>query len=173
MRRAVPQSAAVQTATYEVEFQKRQVPECASSQPPVGRVPRVARLLALAHRIDGMIRSGELRDWAEAARLVCFTRARMTQIASLLLLAPEIQEDILSLANLTRGPDPITERALRKVAAQAEWQHQEAPSLRRMSSASPALLVAGRSISIERRSGSRSRGFVQIHPRPSNRSRPE
>ncbi len=131
MRRAGPQSAAVQTATYEVEFPRRTALERTSAQDPVGRVPRVARLLALAHRIDGMIRSGELQDWAEAARLLGVTRARMAQIAKLLLLAPKIQEGILSLANVTRGPDPIIERALRKVAAQAEWQHQEAPSLRK------------------------------------------
>jgi hypothetical protein len=71
-----------------------------------------------------MIRSGELRDLAEAARLAGVTRARMTQIASLLLLAPKIQEDILSLANVTRGQDPITERTLRHVAAHADWHTQ-------------------------------------------------
>ncbi len=124
MRRAVPQSAAIQTATYEVEFSRRQAPERPSSQAAVGRVPRVTRLLALAHRIDEMIRSGELRDWAEAARLVGVTRARMTQIASLLLLAPKIQEDILNLPNVTRGPDPFTERLLRATAAHADWRTQ-------------------------------------------------
>ncbi len=98
---------------------------------PVGRVPRVSRLLALAHRIDGRIRSGEVRDWAEAARLVGVTRARMTQIAKMLLLAPQIQETILNLSNVTRGPDPVTERALRAAAAEVDWRNQKVPRLER------------------------------------------
>jgi len=76
-----------------------------------------------------MIRSGEIRDWAEAARLTGVTRARMTQIANLLLLAPKIQEDILNLSDVSRGEDPVTERSLREVAAQADWQSQEVPWL--------------------------------------------
>ncbi len=111
-------SASIQTVTYEF---RRTEPVAI----PVGRVLRVTRLLALAHTIDARIRSGEIRDWAEAARLVGVTRARMTQIAKLLLLAPQIQESILTLANVTRGPDPVTERALRATAAQVDWQRQE------------------------------------------------
>ena len=44
---------------------------------PTGRVPRVVQLLALAHKIDGMIRNGELDDLAEAARRLNLTRARI------------------------------------------------------------------------------------------------
>ncbi len=77
-----------------------------------------------------MIRSGEIRDWAEAARLVGVTRARMTQVANLLLLAPKIQEGILNLSHVTRGEDPVTERSLREVAAHTDWQSQEGPCLR-------------------------------------------
>lgn len=112
-------------ATHVVRFEPR--PKRASQREqvaPAGRVPRVARLLALAHRIDGMIRSGELRDWAQAARLLGITRARMTQIANLLLLAPRVQEGILDLSNVTRGRDAITERALREASAHVDWQRQ-------------------------------------------------
>ena len=113
-------SSSIQTVTYEFR-RTEHVPV------PVDRAPRVTRLLALAHKIDGMIRSGEIRDWAEAAHLVDVTRARMTQIAHLLLLAPQIQGSILNLANVTRGPDPVTERVLRVAAAQVHWQRQEMP----------------------------------------------
>ncbi len=109
-------SSSIQTVTYEF---RRTEPV------PVGRLPRVTRLLALAHTIDRRIRSGEIRNWAEAARLVGVTRARMTQIAKLLLLAPQIQEGILNLSNVTRGADPVTERALRVATAQLDWQRQE------------------------------------------------
>jgi hypothetical protein len=116
------------TATYTVKFEQRpkRAPR-AELAAPGGSVPRVARLLALAHRIEGMIRAGELRDWADAARLVGVTRARMTQIANLLLLAPNIQEGILNLSNVTRGKDPVTEHTLREVAARVYWQSQEVP----------------------------------------------
>ena len=54
----------------------------AGQAPPVaaGRVPRIARLLALALRFDGLIRSGAVRDYAELARLGQVSRARITQI---------------------------------------------------------------------------------------------
>ncbi len=117
-------SSSVQTVTYEF---RRTEPVSI----PAGRVPRVTRLLTLAHKIDGMIRVGEIRNWAEAAHLVGITRARMTQIAKLLLLAPQIQERILGLSNVTRGPDPVSERALRTAAAQVDWQRQDAPWVER------------------------------------------
>ena len=128
--RAITRLPAIQTATYEVRFEKRQTLGSGTSAPAnVGRVPRVTRLLALSHRIDEMIRSGEIRDWADAARLTGVTRARMTQIANLLLLAPRIQEGILNLSLAIQGHDPVTEHALREVAAHADWQQQEAPFL--------------------------------------------
>src|SRR5713226_6251346 len=115
-------SSSIQTVTYQFR---------GTDRVSVGRIPRVTRLLALAHRVDGMIRSGEIRDWAEAARLAGVTRARMAQIAKLLLLAPKFQEGLLNLSNVTRGPDPVTERALRAAAAQVDWRSQKMPRLER------------------------------------------
>ncbi len=113
------------SATYIVRFTKRnQKRPWASHKLLAGRIPRVARLLALAQRIDGMIRSGELRDWAEAAKLVGVTRARMTQIANLLLLAPEIQEAVLGAPRVVKGSDPITERQLREIVSEVDWSEQ-------------------------------------------------
>ena len=83
-------------------------------------------MLALAHKIDGMIRAGELKDLAAAARALGVTRARMTQVMNLLLLAPKIQEAILELPSVTVGRDPVSERALRKIVAEPDWERQEA-----------------------------------------------
>ena len=91
---------------------------------PTGRVPRVARLLALAHRIDSMVRGGEIADYAEAARRLGLTRARVTQITNLLLLAPEVQEAVLGMPEVASGRDPITERQLRPVASEPNWNNQ-------------------------------------------------
>jgi hypothetical protein len=44
-----------------------------------GRVPRVSRLLALAHRLERLLRSGVVKDYTEAARLGHVTRARIAR----------------------------------------------------------------------------------------------
>ena len=118
--RSVPRRHVAATSTYTVDFAPQPKP---TPPEPEGRVPRVARLLALAHQIDRKIQAGELRDLAHAARVLGLTRARVTQITQLLLLAPEIQEAILGLP-LSTGRDPVTERQLRVIAAEPGWDMQ-------------------------------------------------
>ena len=91
---------------------------------PNGRVPRVARLMALAIKFDQLIRSHGVYDQAELAEVGHVTRARVTQIMNLLHLAPDIQEQILFLPLVTSGRDPITERDLRPIVAQVGWADQ-------------------------------------------------
>ena len=106
------------TASYTVQFGPAPKPE------PQGRVPRVARTLAMAHRIDRMIRDGNFRDLTDAAKAIGVTRARMTQITNLLLLAPAIQEEILDVPLVTNGRDPVSERQLRLIVAEPHWDRQ-------------------------------------------------
>src|SRR5688572_21737610 len=80
---------------------------------PVERVPRISRLMALANRFDEMIRSVEVKDQAELARLGQVSRARVSQIMNLLNLAPEIQESLLILPPAADGKDEVSERAVR------------------------------------------------------------
>jgi hypothetical protein len=91
---------------------------------PVGRVPRVAKLMALAIRFDDLLRTGKVRDMSELARLAHVTQPRMTQIINLLHLAPDIQEGVLYLPNVTEGRDPITERDMRSVCSEERWREQ-------------------------------------------------
>lgn len=93
---------------------------------PTGRVPRVARFMALAIRFEQLIGDGEVSDFAELARLGHVTRARITQIMNLRLLAPDIQEEILFLAAVERGSDPIYLRDLQPIALDLDWQKQRA-----------------------------------------------
>jgi hypothetical protein len=86
----------------------------------------VARLLALGHEIERRVRTGEIDDLAHAARELGLTRARVTQIVNLTLLAPEIQEEILAMSPVTFGSDPITERTLRQIVAEPRWERQMA-----------------------------------------------
>ena len=89
-----------------------------------GRVPRISRLMALAIHIDELVRSGEIKDYAEAARLGNITRARMSQITNLLMLSPEIQEWLLFLTPTARGRDPVVEQTLRPVCGERNWLRQ-------------------------------------------------
>jgi hypothetical protein len=94
--------------------------------PPLRRRPaRVAYMLALALRIEKMIAKGELVDRADAAATFGFTRARITQLLALTLLAPDIQEAILFL-EVDDGVERISERSLRPVARLDDWQEQRA-----------------------------------------------
>jgi hypothetical protein len=107
------------TATMTVALPRPEPPAA-----PVGRVPRIVRLLALAHDIERRVRSGELDDFAAAARAYGLTRARVTQIVNLTLLAPTLQEEILAMGPVNLGRDPITERTLRPIVAEAVWARQ-------------------------------------------------
>lgn len=55
---------------------------------PVSRLPRITQLMALAIRFDDLIQNGEVTGYAELARLSHVSRARVTQIVNLLMLAP-------------------------------------------------------------------------------------
>ncbi|MEQ9380129.1 MAG: hypothetical protein RJP95_04650 [Pirellulales bacterium] len=90
-----------------------------------GRVPRIARLMALAIRFDELIKAGEVADYAELARLAHVTRARITQIMNLRMLAPDIQEAILFLPRVDSGRDPIHLRQLQSIALVPDWWKQQ------------------------------------------------
>ncbi len=83
-------------------------------------VPRIARLMALAIRFEGMLRNHTIRDYAELARLGRVTRARITQIMKLLDLAPDIQEQVLFLPTISS----LNERNLRPIVRQIDWDEQ-------------------------------------------------
>jgi hypothetical protein len=80
--------------------------------------------MALAIRFDRLVRDSQVADCADLARLGHVTRARMTQIANLQNLAPDIQEAILTLPRAPAGRDPISEQQVRSVAAEPDWRKQ-------------------------------------------------
>ena len=93
---------------------------------PPGRIPRIARLLALAHKLDGLVRQGAIADYAALARLGHVSRARITQLMSRVYLAPDVQEEILFLPPTRRGRDPIHLRQLQAIAGILDWAEQRA-----------------------------------------------
>jgi hypothetical protein len=77
------------TIERQVHFQHaghgrgKRIHEGTAPQPPplpTGRVPRVAKLLALALRFDDLLRTGAIASYAELARLGHVTPARVSQI---------------------------------------------------------------------------------------------
>src|SRR5450432_3395482 len=92
---------------------ERIVATAETPEPP--RIHRITRLMALAIKFQEMVKRGEVRDYADIARLGYVTRARITQIMNLLNLAPDLQEQIL-FAGGGPGLDGVPfERQLRAV----------------------------------------------------------
>ena len=91
-----------------------------------GKIPRITRLMALAIHFDHLIKIGEIVDYAELARLGNVTRARVTQIMNLLMLAPEIQEEILFLPRFKGGREILTLRQVQRASAMLAWRKQRA-----------------------------------------------
>lgn len=89
-------------------------------EPPCPAIARIARLMALALRFEGMVRKGEVRDYASLAVVGKVSRARMSQIMKLLHLAPDIQEQLLFLPLI----DGLHEVSLRPVVQRIDWSEQ-------------------------------------------------
>jgi hypothetical protein len=118
------------TLECEVEIQRARtkVDGATPSPAPIaaGRVLRVARLMALALKLDRLVGDGDgaIDDFAQVARLAHVTRARISQIMSLVNLAPDIQEQVLFLPAIERGKDPIILRELLPIARTVDWRRQ-------------------------------------------------
>lgn len=96
-------------------------PETAS-----GRIPRVTRWMALALRLEALLHQGALTNQAQTARLGNVTRARLSQIMSLLHLAPDIQEAVLFLPRVVSGRDPCQMHQLLPLTRLLDWKKQRA-----------------------------------------------
>jgi hypothetical protein len=109
---------------YTLPFRRVPVAPALGVEPAAtqGRPPRIARLLALAHKLEGVVRSGAVRDYAELARLGHISPARLSQIMALLQLSPLIQQHILFLD----GGDNrfVPELVVRKIAHEPRWDRQ-------------------------------------------------
>ena len=91
---------------------------------PEGYPHRIARVLALSHKLDELVRSGEVTDHGELARLGHVSPARLCQSMTLLHLAPAIQQYLLLLA--VSQASPISEVGLRRIARESRWDRQRA-----------------------------------------------
>ncbi|HPF35463.1 MAG TPA: hypothetical protein PLH84_08575 [Candidatus Krumholzibacteria bacterium] len=83
--------------------------------PKASQTPKVVELLRMAQEWRRQIDAGEVENQAEIARREGITRARVSQVVSLLRLAPQIQDHILSLPDQAQR-SVLSERALRPIA---------------------------------------------------------
>jgi hypothetical protein len=76
--------------------------------------------MALAIRLEALVRDETFQNYAELAQLGRITRARMTQIMKLLQLAPDLQQQLLFLPEV----HGLNERNLRAIVQELDWSEQ-------------------------------------------------
>ena len=120
------QKLQVLSVEYKVNFgngkqkgRAEKKPAAIPKQTPT-KLSRITRLLALAHHLQDLIDQGIVTDYADIARLSNLSRARVTQIMNLMLLTPEIQEDIL----FSGHKKYIKERGIRMLLKTVVWEEQ-------------------------------------------------
>jgi hypothetical protein len=113
-------------STSQIQFQLR--PRCRQDVPKAvaerGKRPRVAEVLSLAISFEDMIRRGVAKDYSDLARLGCISKERVSQIMRLVWLAPDIQQEILTLPRTPCGRFHLGEPALRQIASRMLWGEQ-------------------------------------------------
>jgi len=112
------------TVEFSLHLPGRSRPRVLPIPQETSRVPRISRLMALAIRFEDLIKVGGIADYSELAQLGHVSRARITQIMNLLLLAPDIQERVLFLSSTGGGRDPVRLTQLQPIAQVPDWNQQ-------------------------------------------------
>jgi hypothetical protein len=124
-----------ESKTFEIEFHLK--PGVRAIDRPAGekgnggavgrrfdRYPRIVQVVALAIHFQDMLDRGEVRNHADLARLGCISRERISQIMMLAWLAPDIQQEVLSLPKTPGGRFRVSETSLRSIAQIYTWDDQ-------------------------------------------------
>jgi len=114
---------------YKVDFnngngKRKARKQAAGRRATSPKIPRITKLLALAHHLQGLLNQGIVKDYADIARLSGLSRARVTQIMNLTLLAPEIQEEILFSKNQNPLLIKMKDRTSRGLLKSPSWKEQ-------------------------------------------------
>jgi hypothetical protein len=103
---------------------RRGGPPAPVPMPAATGAPRLARLMALALHLDGLVQTGAVSDYAALARLGHVSRARVTQILNLVNLAPDLQEELLFLDEEQVAARCLLLRTLQPLTALLAWSQQ-------------------------------------------------
>lgn len=117
----------VLTRRIEADQGVRVVPSARAIPKPTGpKTPRVTELLRKAIEWQRQLDAGEVQNKTEIARQEGISRARVTQIMSLLRLAPEFRKQILTMSDII-WKSAVTERRLRPIVSGTEQARHEGP----------------------------------------------
>ena len=106
---------------FEVPWRKIRRPATNTLQPV-----RCARAIAQAYHLQGVIYGGgKIADRTQMAKNLGFTLSRLSQNLDLLLLAPDIQEEVLFFVT-RNGREVVTEKELRQIVRIRDWEDQGA-----------------------------------------------
>ncbi len=90
-----------------------------------GMVPTVSRMMALAIFYEQLIKEGKIKSVSDIGRLENITQQRVSQVMSLLLLNPRLQEKILTIPRQYLKSCRIsTEKAI-NIAREIDFDRQE------------------------------------------------
>ncbi|MBC8213593.1 MAG: hypothetical protein H8E71_03020 [Candidatus Marinimicrobia bacterium] len=90
-----------------------------------GKVPTVSRMMALAIFYEQLIKEDKIKSVSDIGRLENITQQRVSQVMSLLLLSPKLQEKLLTLPRQYRNSNRIsTEKAI-NIAKEIDFERQE------------------------------------------------
>ena len=95
-------------------------PAHTARQPPDHAHP-TAQYLAMAWRMEELIREGSLKDYREAGRWLGVSATRASMLSHMIFLSPQIQQAILL------GETRVSEHLLRAICREPRWDRQTLP----------------------------------------------
>ena len=88
----------------------------------IEKEPKIRRNLILAHQLQRLFDEGKVKSPKQAAEWLHFDQARLDHLMTMLLIAPAIQEEILTGNNQIISLIP--EYKVRSLAAEVDWKKQ-------------------------------------------------
>ena len=113
---------AVMRLEFKVDLKRVRHCERLTKAQEVQKEPHLRRSLILAYDIHELFKSGKAASLTQVGKWLNMTHSRISQLMSLLLLAPDIQEEIVF--DKTGKVNGLTERHIRLLPVEADWQKQ-------------------------------------------------
>ena len=90
-----------------------------------GKIPTVSRMMALALFYEQLIKKGKIKSVSDIGRLENVSQQRVSQVMSLLLLSPKLQEELLTLPKQFRNSTRISTEQAIIIAKEIGFEKQE------------------------------------------------
>jgi hypothetical protein len=108
---------------FAVDLKKIRHVESVHKDREIKKEPRLRQSLILSHQLQELFKSGKANDFIQVAGWLNMSYSRVSQLLNLVLLTPEIQEEILfSKDDKIRH---LTEWRICKIPILVDWQKQK------------------------------------------------